>query len=75
MSGGASDHRPPGRTRMIRRTLTLRLFLRLLPVLALAAAPPWVFAYWIDRGWLLALASMAGYSSSSQAWTASGLCS
>ena len=34
---------------MLRRSLTLRLFLRLLPVLALAAALPWAFAYWIDR--------------------------
>ncbi|KAF1686663.1 ATP-binding protein [Pseudoxanthomonas broegbernensis] len=44
---------------MIRRTLTLRLFLRLLPVLALAAALPWAFAYWIDRGWVLACTSLA----------------
>ena len=43
---------------MIRRTLTLRLFLRLLPVLALAAALPWAFGYWIDRGWLLAVLSV-----------------
>src|SRR5690606_15840143 len=43
---------------MIRRSLTLRLFLRLLPVLALAAALPWAFAYWIDRGWLLATLSV-----------------
>ena len=43
---------------MIRRTLTLRLFVRLLPVLALAAALPWAFAYWIDRGWLLASLSV-----------------
>lgn len=44
---------------MIRRTVTLRLFLRLLPVLALAAALPWTFAYWIDRGWILAVLSVA----------------
>ena len=43
---------------MIRRNLTLRLFLRLLPVLALAAALPWAFAYWIDRGWILAVLSV-----------------
>jgi len=43
---------------MIRRTVTLRLFLRLLPVLALAAALPWTFAYWIDRGWVLAVLSV-----------------
>lgn len=43
---------------MIRRNLTLRLFLRLLPVLALAAALPWTFAYWIDRGWILAVISV-----------------
>ena len=43
---------------MIRRNLTLRLFLRLLPVLALAAALPWAFAYWIDRGWILAALSV-----------------
>ena len=43
---------------MIRRTLTLRLFLRLLPVLALAGALPWAFAYWIDRGWVLAVLSV-----------------
>lgn len=41
----------------IRRTLFLRLFLRLLPVLALAAALPWTFAYWIDRGWVVAVSS------------------
>jgi len=43
---------------MIRRNLTLRLFLRLLPVLALAAALPWTFAYWVDRGWILAVLSI-----------------
>ena len=41
----------------IRRTLFLRLFVRLLPVLALAAALPWTFAYWIDRGWVVAVSS------------------
>jgi len=44
---------------MLRRTLTLRLFLRLLPVLALAAALPWAFAYWINHGWMLAALSVA----------------
>ena len=44
---------------MIRRSLTFGLFLRLLPVLALAAALPWAFAYWIDRGWILAGLSVA----------------
>ena len=43
----------------LRHTLTLRLFVRLLPVLVLAAALPWTFAYWIDRGWLLASLSVA----------------
>ena len=43
----------------VRRTVTLRLFLRLLPVLALAAALPWTFAYWIDRGWILAVVASA----------------
>jgi two-component system, NtrC family, nitrogen regulation sensor histidine kinase NtrY len=43
---------------MIRRTVTLRLFLRLLPVLALAAALPWTVAYWIDRGWIVATLSV-----------------
>jgi len=33
--------------------ITLRLFLRLLPVLALAAALPWTLAYWIDHGWVV----------------------
>ena len=44
---------------MIRRSLTFGLFLRLLPVLLLAAALPWTFAYWIDHGWLLAALSVA----------------
>lgn len=39
------------------RSYTFRLFLRLLPVLALAAALPWMLAYWMDRGWLVALVS------------------
>jgi len=33
------------------RSFTLTLFLRLLPVLALAAALPWLLAYWMDHGW------------------------
>lgn len=39
------------------RSFTLRLFLRLLPVLALAAALPWLLAYWMDRGWGVVLLS------------------
>lgn len=39
------------------RSFTLHLFLRLLPVLALAAAMPWLLAYWLDRGWEVALIS------------------
>ncbi|MBD8695782.1 ATP-binding protein [Stenotrophomonas sp. CFBP 13718] len=39
------------------RSLTVRLFLRLLPVLALAAALPWLLAYWMDHGWAVALLS------------------
>lgn len=35
------------------RSFTFKLFLRLLPVLALAAALPWLLAYWLDRGWLV----------------------
>ncbi|MDR6673280.1 HAMP domain-containing sensor histidine kinase [Xanthomonas sp. 1678] len=35
----------------LRRSFTAALFLRLLPVLALAAATPWLLAYWMDRGW------------------------
>ena len=42
---------------MKRRSFTFRLFLRLLPVLALAAAGPWLLAYWMDRGWLVTLVS------------------
>jgi nitrogen fixation/metabolism regulation signal transduction histidine kinase len=41
----------------VRRTLTLRLFLRLLPVLALAAALPWTLAFWIDHGWQVSAVS------------------
>lgn len=44
---------------MKRSSFTFRLFLRLLPVLALAAAGPWLLAYWMDRGWLVALVSTA----------------
>jgi len=36
---------------MIARSFTFHLFLRLLPVLGLAAAMPWLLAYWMDRGW------------------------
>lgn len=36
---------------MMTRSFTFRLFVRLLPVLALAAATPWLLAYWFDRGW------------------------
>lgn len=39
------------------RSFTFKLFLRLLPVLALAAAFPWLLAYWLDRGWVVALLS------------------
>ncbi len=39
------------------RSFTFRLFLRLLPVLALAAALPWLLAYWMDRGWVVVLTS------------------
>jgi len=42
---------------MTRSSFTLRLFLRLLPVLVLAAAVPWLLAYWMDRGWLVVLVS------------------
>ncbi|OEY99044.1 MULTISPECIES: ATP-binding protein [Stenotrophomonas] len=42
---------------MKRTSFTFRLFLRLLPVLALAAAGPWLLAYWMDRGWAVALVS------------------
>ena len=33
------------------------LFLRLLPVLALAAALPWLLAYWMDHGWVVTTVS------------------
>src|SRR5690606_28225805 len=69
--GRRTGHEPPGPVpahgapwteefliRMVRRTLTLHLFLRLLPVLALAAALPWTAAYWIDHGWVLASVSV-----------------
>ena len=36
---------------MKRRSFTFLLFLRLLPVLALAAALPWLLAYWMNHGW------------------------
>ncbi|NIJ70360.1 ATP-binding protein [Xanthomonas sp. 60] len=39
---------------MIARSFTARLFLRLLPVLALAAALPWLLAFWLDHGWVVA---------------------
>ena len=42
---------------MKRTSFTFRLFLRLLPVLALAAAGPWLLAYWMDRGWAVGLVS------------------
>jgi len=42
---------------MMSRSFTFHLFLRLLPVLALAAAMPWLLAYWQDRGWQVALVS------------------
>ncbi|WP_371183011.1 sensor histidine kinase [Xanthomonas sacchari] len=41
----------------LRRSFTAMLFLRLLPVLALAAALPWLLAYWMDRGWEVVTAS------------------
>ena len=42
---------------MITRSFTFTLFLRLLPVLALAAALPWFLAYWMDRGWVVVCVS------------------
>lgn len=42
---------------MKRTSFTFRLFLRLLPVLALAAAGPWLLAFWLDHGWLVTLVS------------------
>ncbi|RWU14213.1 ATP-binding protein [Xanthomonas phaseoli pv. manihotis str. CIO151] len=44
--------------RMRNRSFTFSLFLRLLPVLALAAAFPWFMAYWLDRGWQVAAISV-----------------
>ena len=44
---------------MKRSSFTFRLFLRLLPVLALAAALPWALAFWMDHGWAVALISAA----------------
>ena len=38
-------------------SFTFRLFLRLLPVLGLAAALPWLLAYWLDHGWGIASVS------------------
>ncbi|HBS63589.1 MULTISPECIES: HAMP domain-containing sensor histidine kinase [Stenotrophomonas] len=43
---------------MKRRSFTLRLFLRLLPVLALAAAFPWYLAFWLDHGWAVTAISI-----------------
>jgi two-component system, NtrC family, nitrogen regulation sensor histidine kinase NtrY len=43
----------------VRRSFTTSLFLRLLPVLALAAAIPWLLAYWMDRGWEVVTLSAA----------------
>ncbi|KRG74198.1 histidine kinase [Stenotrophomonas chelatiphaga] len=42
---------------MRQRSFTFQLFLRLLPVLALAAALPWLLAYWMDHGWGVAILS------------------
>ena len=43
---------------MTRRSFTFRLFLRLLPVLALAAAFPWYLAFWLDHGWAVSVVSI-----------------
>lgn len=43
---------------MKRRSFTARLFLRLLPVLALAAAFPWYLAFWLDHGWAVTAVSI-----------------
>jgi len=43
---------------MKRRSFTFRLFLRLLPVLALAAAFPWYLAFWLDHGWAVTCISV-----------------
>src|SRR5690606_24795237 len=57
-AGAVPPHGSPRHSaRMKPRSYTFRLFLRLLPVLALAAALPWMLAYWMDRGWLVALVS------------------
>jgi two-component system nitrogen regulation sensor histidine kinase NtrY len=42
---------------MKRQSFTFRLFVRLLPVLALAAAGPWMLAFWLDHGWGVTLVS------------------
>jgi two-component system nitrogen regulation sensor histidine kinase NtrY len=42
---------------MKRTSFTFRLFVRLLPVLALAAAGPWMLAFWLDHGWGVTLVS------------------
>jgi two-component system, NtrC family, nitrogen regulation sensor histidine kinase NtrY len=39
----------------MRRSLALRLFIRMLPMLVLAAALPWVVAHWYRGWWLAAL--------------------
>jgi len=43
---------------MTRRSFTFRLLLRLLPVLALAAAFPWYLAFWLDHGWAVSVVSI-----------------
>jgi two-component system nitrogen regulation sensor histidine kinase NtrY len=44
---------------MIGGSFTFGLFLRLLPVLALAAATPWLLSYWLHLGWhALALSAL-----------------
>lgn len=40
-----------------RYTLSLRLFLRLLPLLVLAAAVPWILAFWVNQAWWLGMIS------------------
>lgn len=44
--------------RMRSHSFTFSLFLRLLQVLALAAAFPWFMAYWLDHGWQMAAISV-----------------
>ncbi len=58
-AGAVPAHGPLRHTArgMMSRSFTFRLFLRLLPVLALAAAMPWLLAYWLDRGWEVAVVS------------------